>query len=666
MPPKGNLPIMLRKVTKVVTVIYFVNAHALLAETFPLAEIALRAIYPNIQDVSLGEMENTTNAVLASFRSNTGKEANVWVNEVDLPVPSENPEHLFILTVPQNHETAEDLKALFDEKLPPPDSAASAVILVRENKSVTKSPIAVGSFTSELDNARVGELIREGESSLLVKIRSAHVFSNPRQVVLVREVLLFRLPSLDLLFSTVVDKQVMHNFGQAKQEISNRVISFQPPQDGTVNDIIVRDLTTTHEQRFAYDEQIEKYVYETPPLRTAENMAAKTKLTEALSKTSMLRLRVVSESGEPIKGAFVDGSLHIRESPFGEAKTGYFSGSTDADGRFKHETRGAVTIRLVAPDHFEKTVKFTSADLGEDEIEVTLEHAPVAVAMSVFKVTENWSQEVEFARLYGSFEPIQGIYESTVDDPNSADIEFEVKKTGPTIYEGERYDDIVAHNLQQWRVTVSPLEGWQIADGPVSRHDSNDPRLSIAPLNGYQSQISFTAADGPRTFFLRSSNGKRFGKLWHVDFRDFSRYGVFQYEFRAFGLIQRDDTGITSLRQRSPGITDSPGVGQPVASESGLATTSDRVKTEDVMNDVAEKNSGHTEETAQPVDEQNSQALEAFVVLQSPTPTDVSGPAQDRVPNSNFYRNVALLLGAGVFGSLGVLLILLLRRRRRP
>jgi hypothetical protein len=656
---------MLRKVTKVVTVIYFVNAHALLAETFPLAEIALRAIYPNIQDVSLGEMENTTNAVLASFRSNTGKEANVWINEVDLPVPREDSEHLFILTVPQNHETSEDLTALFDEKLAPPDSAASAVILVRENKSVTKSTIAAGSFTSELDNARVGELIREGESSLLVNIRSAHVFSNPRQVVLVREALLFRLPSLDLLFSTVVDKQVMHNFGQAEQEISNRVISFQPPQHGTVNDIIVRDSTTTHEQRFAYDEQIEKYVYETPPLRTAENMAAKIKLTETLSKTSMLRLRVLSESGEPIGGAFVDGSLHIRESPFGEAKSGYFSGSTDADGRFEHETRGAVTIRLVAPDHFEKTVKFTSADLGEDEIEVTLEPAPVAVAMSVFKITENWSQETDSVHLFGSFEPIQGIYDSTVDDPNSADIEFEVKKTGATIYEGERYDDIVAHNLQQWRVTVSPLKGWQIADGPVSRHDSNDPRLSTAPLNGYQSQISFTAGDGPKTFFLRSLNGKRFGKLWHVDFRDFSRYGVFQYEFRAFGLIQRDDTGITSLRQRSPGITDSPGIGQPAASESGVTTSTNRVKTEAVMNDIAVTNSGYTDEAAQAVDEQNSQALDTSVVLQSPTATAVSDPSQDRLPSANFYRNVTVVLGAVVFGSLGVLLVLVFRRRHR-
>ncbi len=270
-------------------------------------------------------------------------------------------------------------------------------------------------------------------------------------------------------------------------------------------------------------------------------------------------MRVVDESGVPVAGAYVTGSVGEPATPMDwEPRHESFRGVTDVEGHFEVMTPGSVLIEIQAEGFFPFREKWWSGKIPADGVEVVLSPAPHGVPMFEIRAGSNWWKEdrSEFA-LGIQLKPPEGIRSQTVYDQTKADLWFDFQKMGSTALRQEDVptaQNLYAYNTSQWRIRLIGRNGWSLAPSPYSvPFTSLDTQMIVAPENGYETELTLPHEyKKAHSFFLRHGDGDRYGKITRFEFCDETRGGINQGSFFLQGFVQEKSTGSRTVFALSP------------------------------------------------------------------------------------------------------------------
>lgn len=392
-------------------------------------------------------------------------------------------------------------------------------------RSVVIDDHALGSTRHEIT---IKDMIGDGTSQLVLAAESVYPLYQPREISIAQRRYLYTLPVLDSIVE-VTTKRVL--FGEKGiGDIDEYDIDFVAGQSGkrvlrsrNRKDGVTRLIERSANGRF--NAGYEPWVKQKK---------------KALKKSSLLAIRVIDSLGDPISQASINGFTKKLNLLKWSDKSKPFKAKTDKRGGFEIEPGDGVGLTVKAEGYYPVEFFWNPEDVPDDVALITLEQAGPAVEMiGCTKTRKIWEEDV--ANLSLGVRLIDGDKGKWKDVPTkkveAADLWVEIEKS----------NDI---SWRQWNVKLSGKKGWQLAPGSMKDDTSDGNTMHEAPDEGYKPELKYKVGECPQGFYLRSADGKRYGKVWGFRFEDRSRGNLIRRYMWIRFAVQTKDTGRRSLNPK--------------------------------------------------------------------------------------------------------------------
>lgn len=392
-------------------------------------------------------------------------------------------------------------------------------------RSVVIDNHVLGSARHEI---MIQDMIGDGTSQLVLAAESVYPLYQPRETSIAQRRYLYTLPVLDPILE-VTSKRVM--FGvKGVGDIDEYDVDFVAGQSGkrvlrsrNRKNGVTRLVDRSANGRFNTDDA---------PWERQKIKAQK--------QSSLLTIRVVDSSGTPMPGVPVDGFTKKLNLLKWSDKSKPFKAKTDKRGEFEINPGDGVGLTVQAEGYYPVESFWSPEDVPDDVVLITLEQAVPAVEMiGCTKTRKIWEKDVENLSL--------GVRLIDGDKGKWKEVPTEKVEAADLWIEVEKSNDI---SWRQWNIKLSGKNGWQLAPGSTKDDTSDGSTMREAPEEGYKQELQYKVGDCPQGFYLRSADGKRYGKIWGFRFEDRSRGKLIRRYMWIRFAVQSKDTGSRSLNSK--------------------------------------------------------------------------------------------------------------------
>ena len=366
-----------------------------------------------------------------------------------------------------------------------------------------------------------------GGSQLQVRVQLRYGQGSPRQYVYAERVLLYALPDLREMLSATTARYLA---SQGVGEIKTRRLDFVKVGDAPHPEVRLLDLGEGAMQRVPFE--TDRYPYKDD---VAWDPAAPP---EPASKPApgLVRLEVVDPQGAPVANA------RMKYGRAGETLP-------SLTGLGSHG-EVALAVKVEASGYHPAYCEWSQAELPTDSVKVTLIPAKAPVPMVTGSLGRTWDKPGEVLEV-GVV--LAGPRRRLVDKKEESAVWIRLQKKkgvpppAPPVSMGEETfaqgRARLLANARAWEMTLAGMNGWMVCAGPKEVPAAlEDASMDEAPADGYVEQIKGTADQFPQGVYLRSPDGKRYGKLAGLKFQDM-RQGAEPLMELTFAYALQKETG---------------------------------------------------------------------------------------------------------------------------
>lgn len=381
----------------------------------------------------------------------------------------------------------------------------------------------------------------EGQFQLKASLETVYIDTGRVLTAYASQIVLYNLPGFNRLFAASASRTINGQYGTYQEE--QQILLHQRSQNAEVR-IEVTNFNSKHTKAMPFESLLSTPWVE-DPMHLPEGIELR-----PVDIPSEMCVLVREADGRVIEGAEITVTRGTLGREFFTEAREEIRGKSDANGKYCFSPGLSSRIRVHHAGKYDVERHFSYGKAVPSELQITLEPEDQPVEMLVNSCSRNWAGLSELTTVGLSFAPSRpGRTQPLPDKPEDCDLELTIT---PLSFDVGTQARASVHQKQSrnFRLEISPKKGWKVQPAHALGQSFDDPKMRVAPKEGYVQSVSYELYELPNGFFLEKDDGSRYGKFI-LNVNCGGRYPKDTLVVRLSYAVQAQESGTVSLNPKA-------------------------------------------------------------------------------------------------------------------